>query len=129
MVRNRDDMPVWRALGAALAAFCLGAQLLVSGLLLGGMVQAAGDVDLGVICSHDGQTDPASGVPDPHKSHHLCPACTCAPSHQLASPLPQAPLLAVLRGRSEPMPVRSAAAGADRHLHSPYASRAPPRTA
>ena len=129
MVRSRDDMPIWRALGAALSAFCLGAQLLVSGLLIGGMVQAAPDADLAVICTHDAQGDPASGVPDPHKSHHLCPACTCAQFHPLASPLPQAPLLAVLRGRSEPLPVRVAAAGVDHRLHSPYASRAPPRTA
>jgi hypothetical protein len=128
MVRSRDNMPIWRALGAALAAFCLGAQLLVSGLLMGSMVQAA-DADLAVICTHDGQSDPASGAPDPHKAHHLCPVCTCAQFHQLGSPLPQAPLLAVLRGRSEPLPVRVAATGADHRLHSPYASRAPPLTA
>jgi hypothetical protein len=129
MARSRDDMPIWRALGAALSAFCLGTQLLVSGLLMGGMVQAAPDADLAVICTHDGTADPASGSPDPQHNHDLCPACTCAQAHQLLLPLPEAPLFAVLRGRSEPLPVRHAAADADRHVHSPYASRAPPLSA
>ena len=128
MVRSRDDMPVWRALGAALMAFCLGAPLLGSGVLMGGMVHAA-DADLAVICTHDGQTDPASGSPDPQHNHDLCPACTCAQFHPIAPPLPQAPLFAVLRGRSERLPVRVVAADPDRHVHAPYASRAPPLSA
>jgi hypothetical protein len=122
-------MPMWRALGAALSAFCLGAQLLVSGLLMGSTVHAAGDADVAIICTHDGQNDPASGTPDQQQNHDLCPACTCAQSQQLASPLPQTPMFAVLRGRSAPLPVRHAAADADHHIHSPYASRAPPRSA
>ena len=128
MACRSDKMPMWRALGAALAAFCLGAQLLVSGLLMGGAVHAAADADVAVICTHDGQSDPAPGTPDQQQNHDLCPACTCAQSQQLASPLPQAPLFAVLRGRSEPLPVRHVAANADHHAHSPYASRAPPRS-
>ena len=93
---------------------------------MGGTVHAAGDADLAVICTHDGTADPTSGAPDPHQNHDLCPACTCVQLYPLISPLPQAPLFAVLRGRSEPLPVRQAAAGPDHHVHSPYASRAPP---
>jgi hypothetical protein len=122
-------MPIWRVLGATLTAFCLGVQLLVSGVVMGGMVHAAADADLAVICTHDGTADPESGAPDPQKSHDPCPTCTCAQSHPLASPLPQAPVFAVLRGRSEPVPVRHVAADPNRHIHFPYASRAPPLSA
>jgi hypothetical protein len=133
MSRRSDTLPTWRALGAALTAFCLGIQLLVSGLSMGGMVRAAADADLAadlaVICTHDGTADPASGTPDPQKPHELCPACTCAQWHPLASPLPQPPLFAVLFGRSEQLPVRQAAADAGYPVHAPYASRAPPLSA
>jgi hypothetical protein len=129
MACRSDDIPTWRALGAALSAFCLGAQLLVSGLLMGGAVHASADVDVAIICTHDGQSDPASGTPDPQQNHDLCLACTCAQSQQLASPLPQTPLFAVLRGRSEPLPTRRATVDAGRHVHAPYASRAPPLSA
>jgi DUF2946 family protein len=130
MSRRSDTLPTWRALGAALTAFCLGVQLLVSGLSMGGMVRAAADsglaADLAVICTHDGPADQTSGGPDPQKPHELCPVCTCAQFHPLTPPLPQAPLFAILRGRSERLPVRQAAADADHHVHAPYASRAPP---
>lgn len=128
MARRSDDMSMARALGAALTALCLGVHLLVSGVLMGGMVHVA-DADLAVICTHDGAVDPAPRAPDPHKNHDLCPACTCVQSTNLASPLPQPPLFAVLRGRSEPLPVRQAVADAGHHVHAPYASRAPPLSA
>ena len=124
-----DRMTTWRALAAALAALSLGVQLLVSGLLVGSMVHTAADADVAVICTHDGSTDPASGTPAPHQDHDLCPVCTCAQFTNLASPLPQPPLFAVLRGRSEPLPVRQVAADADHRVHFPYASRAPPLSA
>jgi hypothetical protein len=137
MPRSSDHKPfsasasAWRAFGAGLAAFVLGAQLLVSGLVVGSMVRAAGEADLAVICTHVPAVDPGSApdVPAPQKSHDACPACTCAQSSNLVPTLPAAPLLAVLRARSEPVPPRRVALATDHHLHSPYASRAPPYSA
>ena len=131
MVRGSHHMPAWRAAAAALAAFALAAQLLVSGLLAGSMVRAPGEASLTVICTHDGAIEQtgAPGTPEPQKSHDLCQVCTCTQSAKLVSTLPMPPVLAILRGRSESVPVWSVASGAERHLHSPYASRAPPRTA
>jgi len=116
--------PTWRRFGAALAAFALGAQLGLSGLLIGAVAIASDQTDGWVVCAHN----PADGSskPEPAKSHDECPACTCAQSVKLAPTLPEPPVLAVLQGRSERMPVLPVTAGFFRHSPSPYSSRAPP---
>ena len=128
MGRRPDDRPIWHTFGASLAAFAVGVQLVLSGLLLGAQAGPAAQGDLSLICAHDpaavDQTAP--GSPAPSKSHDLCPACTCLQSGKLVSTLPASPVLTVLRGRSEAMPARRVAAGAWHRLRSPYGSRAPP---
>ena len=128
MTRGADDMPVWRVLGAMLTAFALAVQLLISGVAAGSMVRAADAADLGVICSHDpAAIDPANPPAAPDQgTHDLCPACVCAQSAHHAPTLPASPVLAVLRGRSEPLPIGLATVDAGHRCHSPYASRAPP---
>ena len=127
MGRRSDHSSGWRTFGAALAAFAVGAQLVLSGLILGAQAGAGEQLELSAICAHDaGAADRTPGHPAPAKSHDLCPACTCVQSGKLVSTLPASPLLEVLRGRSERMPARHVAAGAEHRLPSPYASRAPP---
>jgi hypothetical protein len=129
VVRRSNPVPISRAFGAALAAFALAAQLLLSGIVVGRFVGAADPSDdAWIICTHEtGATDQTGpGKPQPAKSHNECPACTCAQSFKLIPPLPAPPLLAVLHGRSELMPMRPVAAAPTRHSPSPYASRAPP---
>jgi hypothetical protein len=129
VVRRSDPFPISRAFGAALAAFALAAQLVLSGIVVGCFVGAADQSDdAWIVCTHDAgaadQTGP--GKPQPAKSHNECPAWTCAQTFKLTPPLPAPPLLAVLQGRSELMPMRPVAAAPARHSPSPYASRAPP---
>jgi hypothetical protein len=107
----------------------LGAQLVLSGVVIGGFAGAADQSDDGwVVCMHDpgtsGQT--GSGNPQPAKSHDECPTCTFAQSAKLTPTLPAPPLLAVLDGRSERVVVRPVTADHTRHSPSPYSSRAPP---
>jgi len=117
--------PTWRRFGAALAAFALGAQLGLSGLLIGVFAAASDQADGWVICAHDSGAG-GSSKPEPAKSHDECPACTCAQSVKLIPTLPEPPVLAVLQGRSERMPVLALDAGFARQSPSPYSSRAPP---
>jgi hypothetical protein len=117
------QMPTWRRVGAALAAFALGAQLGLSGLLIGVFAVASDQADGWVICAHDAG---GSSKPEPAKSHDECPACTFAQSVKLIPTLPESPVLAVLQGRSERMPVLALDAGFARQSPSPYSSRAPP---
>ncbi len=128
MGRRSDDSPGWRTAAAALAAFAVGAQLVLSGLVLGAQTLPGAQLELSVICVHDAATgDPtAPGHPAPAKSHEFCPACACAHSSKLVLAPPASPRLGVLHGRSEAMPVRWIAARSEHRLPSPYASRAPP---
>lgn len=127
-VRGPTHSSAWRSFGAAVAAFALGAQLVLSGLFNGPIAVAVDQNDGWVVCAHDpAAPDPGgSGGPQPAKSHDECPACTCAQSVKLTPTLPAAPLLAILHGRSELVRVRPVAAVSFRHSASPYASRAPP---
>ena len=127
-VRGPTQGPAWRRFGAAIAAFALGAQLALSGLLNGSIAAAAGQSGGWVVCAHDpaAPDQGGSGGPQPANSHDECPACTCAQSAKLIPTLPAPPLLAILDGRSERMWVRTLAAVSLRHSPSPYASRAPP---
>ena len=130
MARRFDHSPAhapeWRRFGAALAAFALGAQLVLSGVVVGGVAAAPDQADDWVVCTHDAADQTGSSKPQPAKSHDECPACTFAQTAKLAPTLPAPPVLAVLQGRSELMPVRPSVAGSARHSPSPYSSRAPP---
>jgi hypothetical protein len=127
-VRGPTHSSAWRRFGAALAAFALGAQLVLSGLLNGSIAAAVDQSDGWVVCAHDpaAPDQGGSGGPQPAKSHDECPVCTFAQTAKLAPPLPAPPMLAAPHGRSELMPVRPAVVGLARHSPSPYLSRAPP---
>jgi hypothetical protein len=129
------DTPVWRTFGAALGAFAIGVQLLLSAWLI---VQAAGagsqaglnEADLAVICTHDpaASADEGGAPPAPHQ-HGQCPACACPQWAKLLAPLPTPPVFLVLRPHSQ-TPRAYAVVTASRHASpSPYASRAPPFSA
>jgi hypothetical protein len=128
MLRRSDDHPVWRTLAAALAAFAVGVQLLLSALLITAHAGVPDDSGLAVICAHDqgaaDQTAPGH-APAPN-SHALCPACLCVQSGKLVPPLPAAPMLAVAPvGGQAPSPWRAASC-VIHPFQTPYASRAPP---
>ena len=128
MARSTKDMPAWRLLGATLAGFAIGVQLLLSGLMIGHVAMAAEQSELSVICSHDpGATDP--GLPSGPPSHGQCPACACPQWAKLIVAPPAAPSHAVVLPRSEPLRVAASQVPDEHYFHSPYASRAPPQSA
>jgi hypothetical protein len=132
MVRrpHQDPCPIWRTVGAALGAFAMGVQLVLSSWLI---IQSASAAEpaLQVICSHDGSSTPAGddgGAPAP-SPHSGCPACLCLQSAKILAPPPEAPRFVVLRPRSQAMPPAVVRVIARFHFRSPYASRAPPLSA
>jgi hypothetical protein len=130
MVGRSHETPAWRVFGAALGAFAIGVQLLLSAWLIGQAAAAADRTDLAVICSHDpAATADDTGVPSAPHQHGQCPACGCPQSAQLFAPPPAAPSYVVLRPRSSALPVRSEVAATELRLVSPYLSRAPPVSA
>jgi hypothetical protein len=129
MARRSHDVPAWRAFGAALGAFAIAIQLLLSGWLIGHVAWAADEADLSVICAHDpGAIPDRDGIPAP-ASQHQCPACACLHSAKLLAPPPASPTFLVLRPRSEPLRTYPDVVATEPRLHSPYASRAPPLSA
>ena len=130
MVRRSHESPAWRVFGAALGAFAIGIQLLLSAWLIGQAAAAADQIDLAVICSHDpAATADDSGAPPVPHPHGQCPACACPQSAQLFVPPPVPPRYVVLRPRSAALPARSDVAVTTLRLVSPYLSRAPPFSA
>jgi hypothetical protein len=136
VVRRSHEIPAWRVFGAALGAFAIGVQLLLSGWLL---IQAAAaanpadlsQADLAVICTHDpAATADDTGIPPaaPHQ-HGQCPACACPQSAKLLAPLPTPPVFAVLRPRSQAPQAFAGVFTTEPRSPSPYASRAPPFSA
>jgi len=135
VVRGSHDTPAWRVFGAALGAFAIVVQLLLSVWLIvdaaaagspGGLTQA----ELGVICTHDpAATADNPGAPTAPHPHGQCAACACPQSAKLIAPLPTPPLLAVLRPRSQTLHAHASADVAKPTSPSPYASRAPPFSA
>jgi hypothetical protein len=119
------DCSTWRRFGAALAAFALAAQLVLSGAVIGGLAAATDQADDWVVCTHDAADQTGSSKPQPAKSHD-CLACIFAQTAKLAPTLPAPPVLQVLQGRAELMLVRPSVASSARHSPSPYSSRAPP---
>jgi DUF2946 family protein len=123
--------PIWRSVGAALGAFALGVQLVLSAWFIVQSAVAA-DPALQVICSHDGSAPAAAGddgAPATPTSHSQCPACACVQSAKILAPPPDAPRFVVLRPRSQALPPAAVRVIARLHLRSPYASRAPPLSA
>jgi hypothetical protein len=132
MDRPSDDTPAWRVFGAALVAFSIVIQLLVSGLLVGPLAAAVDQPELSVICSHSaagaGVRDDG-GVPSTPQSHDQCPACACPQLAKFFATAPISPTLTILRPRSQRLAAYAAHVPADLDFHSPYASRAPPQSA
>jgi hypothetical protein len=124
-------MPAWRVCGAALAAFAIGLQLLVSGLLIGRVAVAMDQADLALICSHDPAAglDDGTGAPSAPASHDQCPACAFTSSAKLFATAPVSPSVALAHPRSEVPRVFADRVLAAPDVHSPYASRAPPHSA
>jgi hypothetical protein len=132
-ILGSEKVSAWRVIAAALAAFAVGAQLLLSGLLLvGHFAQPVSQVRTAIICSHDG-TALAGDVSDETnnpapRSHHPCPACACLQSSQALLAVPMADIV-VLRPGSQPLTGRTDALPTDLAFRFPYASRAPPHSA
>jgi len=130
MGRSSRQLPAWRAFGAALGAFAIGAQLLLSGWLIGQVAAAATDqTDFLIVCAHDASATRDGGTAPSPKSHDQCPACACPQSAKLFAPPPAWPNIVVLRPRSQPMQASTSHVPSRHHDHSPYASRAPPASA
>ena len=128
MLRRSDDHPVWRPLAAALAAFAVGVQLLLSALLISAQAGVPDGGGFAVLCAHDqGAADQtAPGHAPAPKSHALCPACLCLQSGKLVPPLPAAPSLAMLPASGEILSGWRTAPRVTPAYQTPYASRAPP---
>ena len=135
MARRPHDTPAWRVFGAALGAFAIVVQLLVSVWLIVDAAAAGNpagltEADLGVICTHDpAATADNPGAPTAPHRHGQCAACACPQSAKLLAPLPTPPLVAVLRPRSQTLHAPPGVDAPQPRSPSPYASRAPPFSA
>ena len=131
MHRRSQQLPAWRLFGAALGAFAIAVQLLLTAWLIGQAAAAADGPDLGVICSRD-QPAPAGGdggAPIAPKSHGACPACACPQSGKVLAPPPPFAFVAVARLSSQAMRPAAAPQPIALDFRAPYASRAPPLSA
>ena len=135
MVPRSHDTPAWRVFGAALGAFAIAVQLLLSAWLVVQATTAGSQADLtqadlAVICTHDpaATTDDGAPPPAPHQ-HGQCPACAVPQSAKLLAPLPAPPVLLVLRPHSQPLRTYVGLAATELASPPPYASRAPPFSA
>ncbi|HEY1544298.1 MAG TPA: DUF2946 family protein [Xanthobacteraceae bacterium] len=123
--------PVWHTIGAALGAFAMGVQLVLAGWLIAQTATAASDLQADmVICAHDGAgAGGDSGTPSAPASHGQCAVCACLQSAKILAPPPEAPHVAIVRPRAETVVVFTIRTLHVLHVHSPYASRAPPVSA
>jgi hypothetical protein len=121
-------MSAFRTVGATLAGFAIGLQLLLSGFLIGHVAVVANQPDLSVICSHDPAAGD-SGIPSEQDPHGQCPACACPQSVSLFAAPSVPPSHAVVLPRSEPLRLTASHVLGEHFFHSPYASRAPPQSA
>jgi hypothetical protein len=132
MVRRSHDTPAWRVFGAALGAFAIALQLLLSAWFIAQSAAAAGvsEADLAVICTHDpaATADDTGAPPAPHP-HGQCAACACPQWAKLLAPLPEPPVFLVLRPHSQTLRVYAGLAATELASPSPYSSRAPPFSA
>jgi hypothetical protein len=126
-----QQLPAWRLFGAALGAFAIAIQLLLTAWLIGQAAAAADAPDLAVICAHD-QPAPASGdggAPVAPKPHSQCPACACPLSAKVLAAPPALVFVAAPRVVSQAMRPAAAPRPTVLDFRAPYASRAPPRSA
>src|SRR5262249_27618283 len=131
MHRHSQQPPAWRLFGAALGAFAIAVQLLLTAWLIGQAAAAADGADLAVICTHD-QPAPAGddgGAPAAPKSHGACPACACPFSAKVLAPPPSLIFVAAPRLSSQAMRPAATPRPTALRFRAPYASRAPPRSA
>jgi hypothetical protein len=130
MGRSTQQIPTWRMLGAALAAFALGTQLVLSAWLIGQGAAASFDPEPPVLCSHD-LSGPAGDDKGPPQGtlHDGCLACACPQSASLLAPPPAPPSHAVPRVRSRTQRAIADIAPLAPRLSFPYLSRAPPQSA
>jgi hypothetical protein len=130
MVRRSHEYPAWRVFGAALGAFAIGIQVLLSAWLIGQAAAAADQPDLAVICSHDpASTATDTGVPSAPHQHGQCAACGCPLAMQFFAAPPASASHALPLPRSEKLPAIAHVVPAEQKFHTPYASRAPPFSA
>ena len=130
MVGRSHETPVWRVFGAALGAFAIAIQVLLTAWIIGQAAAAAADqTDLVVICSHDPAATADGGAPSTPHPHGQCAACGCPQSAKLLAPLPAPPVLLVLRPHSQTLRIHAGLAVTELKSPSPYASRAPPFSA
>jgi len=136
--RSQHTPAAWHHFGAALGAFAIAVQLVLSAFL---MVQEAlaanqadlSQADLAVICTHDPAAAPITddgGAPpaSPHQ-HGQCPACACPQWAKLLAPPPVPSVVLVLRPHSQASPAYPVVSVTEVNSPSPYASRAPPFSA
>jgi hypothetical protein len=119
--------PVWHAIGAALGAFAMGVQLILAGWLIAQAAAAAPDLQADVvICAHEGASGSNPGAPIAPGSHGQCAVCACLQSAKILAPPPEAPRIVLLPPHREIVAVVPVRSFHVLHVHSPYASRAPP---
>jgi hypothetical protein len=130
MVRHSHDCPAWRVFGAALGAFAIAVQLVLSAWFIGQAAAADDQASLGVICSHDpaAAADDTGGPPAPHP-HGQCVACACPQSAKLLGPLPAPPRVVVAYSPAQTLRPERVLLATHPKSPSPYASRAPPFSA
>src|SRR5262249_19797493 len=135
VVARSHDTPAWRVFGAALGAFGIAVQLLVSAFLIGQMAAAANQAgltqaDLAVICTHDAAAtaDDNAPLPVPHQ-HGQCAACGCPQWAKVLGPLPTPPVFLVLRPHSQTLREYAGLAPTELAFSSPYAPPPPPSSA
>ena len=132
MVRHSHDCPAWRAFGAALGAFAIAVQLVLSAWFIGQAAAAAADqTDLAVICSSHvaaATADDGGAPPTPHP-HGQCPGCACPEAAKLFAPLPTPPHIVAVYTPVQTLHPDPVVLATHPRSPSPYASRAPPVSA
>ncbi|HLH88396.1 MAG TPA: DUF2946 family protein [Xanthobacteraceae bacterium] len=131
MHRRSHQPPAWRLFGAALGAFAIAVQLLLTAWMIGQAAAGAGGTpDLAVICTHDQQAPVGDdgGAPVAPKSHGACPACACPFSAKVLAPPPALVFVAAPQPASQAMRPASVPRPTSLDFRAPYASRAPPRS-
>jgi DUF2946 family protein len=131
MLCQHPRLPLWRVFGASLGLLAILLHVLFAVVMMR-PAEADSAFDLSVICLHDGASAPATDGEDTGKggtgSRHSCTACAC-PHHGVTAAAPTGVGLALPAPRSQPLPAAALEVAADGNRTSPYASRAPPRSA
>jgi hypothetical protein len=126
---NPAKRPAWHAIGAVLGAFAMGVQLVLASWLIAQAAAAAPDLQGAAICAHDGSAGGNPGAPSAPASHDQCVVCACLQSAKILAPPPAAPHVVAQQPRGATIAVITVGSLRLLHVHSPYASRAPPFSA